>query len=98
VSTYRATVRVEDGMLHTARPLTAPEAVADMIDSLVYAMQDPERGLLGVEVTVETSEESHTPIGDGVVGTSTTPLPASDDGDDVDEDGLPALTVPGGQA
>jgi hypothetical protein len=94
VSTYRATVRVEDGMLHTARPLTAPEAVADMLDSIVYAMQDPGRGLLGVEVTVETVEESHTPIGDSVTGSSSTPLPAADD----DDDEVPALAAPGGQA
>jgi hypothetical protein len=105
MSTYRATVRIEDGMLHTARPLTAPEHVADLIDSLVYSLQDPERsgGVLAAELSVETAEESTTPIGDSVTGSSSSPvLTAADDDDDVNDDAqpvdVPALTLPSGQA
>lgn len=95
MSTYRATVRIEDGTLHTARPLTAPEHAADLIDSVVYSMQDPGRSgaLQSVEVVIVTTEDSGTPIGDSVTGSSSTPLP-----DDDADDGLPTLTVPGGQA
>jgi hypothetical protein len=92
VSTYRATVRVEGGMLHTARPLTAPEEVSDLVDSVVYNVQSAGGGALtSVEVTVETSTDSGTPLGDSIAGTSSQPLPAAD----VDpDDGTPYLTEP----
>lgn len=91
MSTYRAIVRVEDGMLHTSRPLTAPDPVREMIDSLEYAARDAgSSGDLTVDLTVETPGESGTPIGDSVSGTSSTPLAAPDE----DDDDLPApLTV-----
>jgi hypothetical protein len=100
MTTFRATVRVDDGTLHVSRPLTAPERVGDMIDSLVYGVTDSAGAdVLSVELVVETPGESDTPIADGVVGTSSTPLapPADDDVDD--EDGISAtLTPAGGQS
>jgi hypothetical protein len=78
VSTYTASVRVEGGMLHTSRPLTAPEPVGDMIDRVVYDMTQTEVAAVvtSVELVVETAGESETPIGDSVQGTSSTPLEA----------------------
>jgi hypothetical protein len=92
VSTYRASVRIKDGMLHTARPLTAPEEVSDLVDSVVYNVQSGGGGTLtSVEVTVQTSTDSGTPLGDSITGTSSQPLPAGD----VDpDDGTPYLTDP----
>lgn len=93
MSTFRAIVHVDDGTLHTSRPLTAPEKVADMFDSVVYDMAQPDgphtSGVVSVELVVETSGESETPIGDSVAGTSSTPLagppPAVDADSEVDE-------------
>jgi hypothetical protein len=83
VSTYNASVRVDGGTLHTSRPLTAPEVVADMFDSLVYDMARSDgpaaSGVTSVEVTVETSGQSDTPIGDAAQGTTSTPLPPDPD-------------------
>jgi hypothetical protein len=91
VSTYRAQVRVEDGTLHTSRPLLAPDPVTELVESVVYDMTNPDtgraqRGVLSVELVVETGDESQTPIGDSSVGTTSTPL------DDGGEDG--AHTAP----
>jgi len=83
VTTFRASVRVDDGTLHTSRPLTAPERVADLIDDIAAQVGGD---VLSIDVTVETVGESDTPIGDSVVGTSSTPLVAAellDDDDDV---------------
>jgi hypothetical protein len=74
VSTYTASVRVDDGMLHTSRPLTAPEKVGDVIDAIVYDLRDGDSPIVSVELIVETSDESQTPIGDSVQGTSSTPI------------------------
>lgn len=75
MSTYRASVRVDDGTLHTSRPITAPEQVTDLIDSLTYSVA---RGdvpdVVSVDLTVETSGQSDTPIADSIAGTSSTPL------------------------
>jgi hypothetical protein len=99
VSTYRTNVRVDDGTLYTARPLTAPEKVADMIDSLIYQVTEVASvggDVLTVDLTIETAQDSGTPIGDGVVGTSSAPLPGGRRAeDDVDPgDGTPYLTEP----
>ena len=83
MTTFRASVRVDDGTLHTSRPLTAPERVADLIDDIAAQVGGD---VLSIDVTVETVGESDTPIGDSVVGTSSTPLVAAellDDDDDV---------------
>jgi hypothetical protein len=86
VSTYRASVHVDDDdMLHTSRPLNAPEKVAEVIDSVLYDVQNAAGSLRRVEVTVETAFDSGTPIGDGISGTSSEPLPSGRRADDVDE-------------
>jgi hypothetical protein len=83
VTTFRASVRVDDGTLHTSRPLTAPEKVADLIDSVIYNIASGDGGdVQSVDVTVETSGESDTPIGDSISGTSSTPLAATIEDDD----------------
>jgi hypothetical protein len=109
VSTYRAQVRVEDGTLHTARPLFAPDPVTELVESVVYDMVNPEtgraqRGILSVQLVVETDEESQTPIGDSSTGTVSAPLDdagqhtADDDGDEpapaAPSPVVPAMTVP----
>lgn len=104
MSTYRASVRVEDGTLHTSRPLFAPEPVTELVDSVVYDMTNPDtgraaRGVLSVELVVETDEESQTPIGDSSVGTVSEPLAADEDGEpDEDVADVPAPAPAGGQA
>jgi hypothetical protein len=78
MSTFRASVRVEGDTLHVSRPLTAPEKVADMIASLEYAFASGDAaGVDSVDLTIETSAESETPIGDGITATSSTPLAAA---------------------
>jgi hypothetical protein len=82
MTTFRASVSVDDDTLTTSRPLTAPEPVGDLIDSAVYAMTDggaASAGVTSIELTVETSGESDTPIADSVSGTSSQPLTAADD-------------------
>src|SRR4051794_36447470 len=79
MSTFRASVRVDDGMLHTARPLTAPDKVTELVDSVLYAVANGDGSVTSVDLTVDTVEESGTPIGDSSVGTSSQPLPAVDD-------------------
>jgi hypothetical protein len=77
MSTFRASVSVDDDTLTTSRPLTAPTEVGDMIDQAVYAMTDggaAAAGVTSVELVVETSDESDTPIGDSISGTSSQPL------------------------
>lgn len=85
MSNYTASVRVSDGMLHTSRPLTAPEPVQDLIESVLYAVRDSAGAISEVTVEVGTPEESDTPIADSVGGTSSTPL-APPLGEDDDED------------
>jgi hypothetical protein len=78
VTTYRAQVRVDDGMLHTARPLTAPDEVSDVIESLVFSMRQAAGGdVVAVDVTIETAGTSDTPVGDSVAATSSEPIPAA---------------------
>jgi hypothetical protein len=97
VSTYRASVRVDDGTLHTSRPLTAPEFVRDLVDSVVYDVTQPERAgqLTSVELVFETPDESDTPIGDGITATSSAPLGAHEapEDDDVLDLEAPATVV-----
>jgi hypothetical protein len=95
VSTYRASVRVEDGVLHTSRPLFAPDPVAELVDSVVYDMTNPDtgraqRGVLSVDLAVETDEQSESPIGDSSVGTVSAPL----DGDEPTALQAPASSAP----
>lgn len=93
MSTFRASVSVDDDTLTTSRPLTAPEQVGDLIDSAVYAMTDGgavSAGVTSIELVVEVSGESETPIGDSVSGTSSQPLTSGDD----DEDGVSATVSP----
>jgi hypothetical protein len=69
---------VEGETLHTSRPLTAPEPVRDLIESAVYAMTDGQAYLAGVtsvELVIESSEVSETPIGDGITADTVQPLP-----------------------
>ena len=94
MSTYRATVSVEDGTLHVSRPLTAPERVTDLVDSVVWAVTEGAGTLSTVELTFETHEDSGTPIGDSVSGTSSAPLLAAPSDEDDDDDAaarVPAL-------
>jgi hypothetical protein len=99
MSTFRATVRVDDGTLHVSRPLTAPEPVSDMIESIVYAVTS-ETGFVfrSIDLEVETVEASETPVGDSISATSSTPLPPVPPGDDEDDDEDDAALTPGGQA
>lgn len=94
MTTFRASVSVDGDTLSTSRPLTAPEQVSDLIDSTVYAMTDGNAaaaGVTSIELVVEVSGESDTPIADSVSGTSSQPLGSS--GDDEDEDSV-AASVP----
>jgi hypothetical protein len=75
MSTYKASIRVEDGMLHTARPLTAPDVVTTMIDSVVYDVREGGGGaIVSAEITVETATDSGTPLGDSIAATSSAPV------------------------
>jgi hypothetical protein len=96
VSTYRASVRVENGTLYTARPVTAGAAVGELLDHAVLVASQAAGEVLTIDVTVETAEDSGTPLADGVVGTSSAPLPGGRRAeDDVDpDDGTPYLTEP----
>jgi len=82
MTTYEASVRVDDGTLTTSRPLTAPEEVADLIEWTVDRVKDSGGLLTSVDLTFETSADSETPVGDGITATSTTPLAARIDEDD----------------
>jgi hypothetical protein len=82
VSTYRASVRVEDDVLHTSRPLTAPAHVQRLLETVALDVADPDTDVTGVELVVETAAESETPIADSIAGTSSTPLHAAGDDDD----------------
>lgn len=84
MSTFRAQVRVADGMLHTSRPLTAPEQVSDMIESAVYSLREAAGGdITSVELTIETSGSSDTPIADSTAGTTSEPIGDTPIGDSV---------------
>lgn len=74
MTTYSATVRVDGDMLHTSKPLTAPDEVGDMFDSVVYALTSGRGGITSVELVVDVEGDSETPIGDSVQGTASTPL------------------------
>jgi hypothetical protein len=87
VSTFRSSLTVQDGMLHTSRPITAPEQVADLFDSLLYAVQRGDAEVTSIELVVETPDESEHPIADSVTGSSSTPLPDATADVDEDEDG-----------
>lgn len=94
MTTFSASVRIDDGTLHVSRPLTAPEPVGDLIDSAVYTLTSgTASGVLSIDMTIEAAGESQTPIGDSITGTSSTPINASA-GLDNDED-EPAV-VPSG--
>jgi hypothetical protein len=93
VSNYRASVRVDDDTLHTSRPLTAPEQVSDLVESVMWAVRESGGRLTSVELEFATSDESDTPLADSVSGTSSTPLapagaaaPAGVSSGDADED------------
>lgn len=96
MSTFRASVTINEGVLHTSRPLLAPEPVRDLIDSVVYDVSQPERSgsFASVEVVIETPDESEHPIGDAALGTMSTPLASALDDDDDDE---PAPSLAGQQ-
>jgi hypothetical protein len=92
-------------MLHTSRPLLAPEPIAALIDGAVYATQAHSGDIVNVELVVESATDSDTPLGDSIAGTSSTPLDpsgrrAGDDADDEDEDEALPVSVPtlGGQS
>lgn len=93
MSTYRASVHVEGGMLHTARPLTAPDVVGELFDRVVYAVSLSDGRLTAVELTFDTSADSDTPVGDTAVGTSSTLLgdPPGDPDPDGADDVVPML-------
>jgi hypothetical protein len=79
VTSFTASVTVDDGMLHTSRPVTAPEDVTDLISSVFYAVQEGAGTVVSVELTIETSGESDTPIADSTAGTASTPLQVDTD-------------------
>lgn len=89
MSHYSARVEVAEGMLHVSRPLTAPDEVTDLVESLVYAVRDG--GAVTVAVLeVDTADESPTPIGDSVTATTSTPI-NSDEGLHADVDDTVAI-------
>jgi hypothetical protein len=97
MSTYRAQIRVEDGMLHTARPLTAPDVVTTMIDSVVYDVREGGGGeIVSAEITVETATDSGTPLGDSIAANSSAPVGTGQHTAEPTPDELPATapTVP----
>jgi molybdopterin converting factor small subunit len=86
VTIYRASVHVDEGMLHTSRPILAPDPVGELIESVLYDVRGGDGSIVSVDVVIETSGESETPIGDATAGTSSTPLPDSDGGGQVEGD------------
>jgi hypothetical protein len=60
--------------LHTSRPLTAPDEVANLVDWAVDRVAAAEGKLLAVDLTFETAGESDTPVGDSIAATSTAPV------------------------
>lgn len=57
---YAATVRVEDGTLTVTRPHPSIGPVDDLVDALVYRVQD-DSTLIAVEVTVEVDDTPEEP-------------------------------------
>ena len=95
MSTFRARVSVDDGTLHTARPLTAPPQVLRLLELVGLDVADPDSEVTAVELVIETASESEHPIADSVVGTSSAPLPGGRRGEDVGpDDGTPYLSEP----
>lgn len=92
MSTYRASVRVDDDVLHTSRPLTAPEEVVDLIGWTTDRVVESGGRLTGVELVFDTDEESDTPIGDSVTVPSSQPL-HPDTEDEADAPRLPGAPV-----
>lgn len=107
MTTYRATVRVEDDTLHTSRPLLTPEQVTTLIDSVVWDVANSGGQVTTVALIIESAIESDTPVGDGIAAESHEPLPGGrrhadeyTDGDDGGDEGPVTVAVPavGGQA
>lgn len=93
MTTYRASVHVDEGMLHTSRPMTAPDQVSELVDSVLYDVRNGDGTLASVELVVETTGTSDTPLGDSIAGTSSTPLPGSDVPTVEDDEPLPATSA-----
>ncbi len=93
MTTYRASVSVDDDALTTSRPLTAPDAVSRLIEAVALEATDPDSDVRSVELVIETAADSDTPVGDSIAATSSTPLTHGTVDDD-DEDDEPV----GGQA
>jgi hypothetical protein len=105
VTTYRATVRVEDDTLHTARPLLAPDPVGTLIDSVAWDVANSGGQVTAATLIVESAVDSDTPVGDGIAAESHEPLPggrrhADEHPDDDGDEGPATVAVPavGGQA
>jgi hypothetical protein len=85
MSTYRARVSVDNGTLRTARPLTGPDSVRDLVDLVVDRIVTSGEESLSVDLVIETPGESDTWIGDSIAATSSTPLPPHTADEDDDE-------------
>lgn len=101
MTTYRASVHVDGGMLHTSRPMTAPDPVSELVESVLYDVRNGDGTIGSVELVVETTGTSDTPLGDSVAGTSSTPLdvPTVDTDEPLPTSVMPATPpAPGGQS
>lgn len=79
MSHYTARVEVDGGTLHQSRPLTAPDGVDDLVESVRYALVNSGGQITAVSIEVDTADESQTPIGDSVPASSSEPLPTDAD-------------------
>jgi hypothetical protein len=91
-------VRVDDDTLHTSRPLTAPNGVAAVVDSVTEILVSTGADLLSVELEFETSTDSDTPVGDSIAATSATPLGTHHDDGNPFDDAVPTSAMPAVQA
>lgn len=96
MTTYRASVRVDDDVLHTSRPLTAPEPVRDLIEWTVDRVAESGGEVTSVELAFETAGQSETPVGDSITATSSAPLSILDDDEDVGVTVTPSPATPAG--
>jgi hypothetical protein len=78
VSSFSATIQLNNGTLTVARPYPSDEKVDELIDTLVYQVRDGDSGITGIGITITTADTpppadtpapsdgsaSDTPVGD----------------------------------
>lgn len=61
MSSYSATAQLSNGTLSVTRPMDAPDAVDEVIDSLIWAVRSPDSSVTSVGVTVVTTDDNLPP-------------------------------------